>query len=114
MTNPVNDNPLMNIEISADERRRHDRSRLIVDLHFDGGDATGIASTQDISVGGLYMNTSTELPIGAKLLLRIPFESDQLVVRGEVVYSNGGRGVGVQFIDMNEQAKATLARLLQP
>ena len=28
-------------EISTDERRHYDRSRVIVDVHFDGGDATG-------------------------------------------------------------------------
>jgi len=35
-----------------EERRLHDRSRLIVDVFFDGKDATGVASTKDISVGG--------------------------------------------------------------
>src|SRR6266550_6872185 len=44
-------------EISSDERRQHDRSRVIVDVHFDGGEATGVASSQDISMGGLYMST---------------------------------------------------------
>ena len=56
-----------------DERRRYDRSRLIVDVFFDGMDVTGIASTKDISVGGFYMNTQANLPEGAVLLVRIPF-----------------------------------------
>ena len=45
-----------------DERRLHDRSRLIVDVYFDGQDATGVASTKDISIGGFYLNTQTKLP----------------------------------------------------
>ncbi len=59
-------------EPEADERRRYDRSRLIVDVFFDGNDATGVASTKDISVGGFYMNTQASLPEGASLLVRIP------------------------------------------
>jgi hypothetical protein len=37
-------------EFSPDERRQFDRSRLIVDVHFDGADSTGVASTKDISL----------------------------------------------------------------
>ena len=38
----------------------YDRSRLIVDVFFDGKDVTGVASTKDISLGGLYMNTQAD------------------------------------------------------
>ena len=53
-----------------DERRTSDRTRLIVDVFFDGKDATGVASTKDISVGGFYMNTQAHLPVGANLMVR--------------------------------------------
>ncbi len=42
---------------SPDNRRKHDRARLIVDVFYDGQDATGVASTRDISVGGLCMHS---------------------------------------------------------
>ena len=100
-------------ETAADERRRFDRSRLIVDVFFDGGDLTGVASTQDISAGGLYMNTTADIPIGAQLLIRIPFGEKQIVARGEVVFSNAGRGVGIQFNDMNDETKSELTNLLK-
>jgi len=54
-------------EFSRDERRQFDRSRLIVDVHFDGADSTGVASTRDISIGGLYLSTQVEIPVGATL-----------------------------------------------
>jgi hypothetical protein len=98
---------------SPAERRRSDRSRLIVDVFFDGKDATGVASTQDIGVGGLYMNTQTDLPEGALLLMRIPLGEDtQVVVNGEVVYRNPGRGVGVRFHGLSTADRATLEREL--
>lgn len=99
--------------LEEDERRSHDRSRVIVDVFFDGADATGVASTKDISLGGLYMNTKTELPEGALLTLRIPVGQDQqVVVNAEVVYSNPGYGVGVRFHGLTDASRALMEREL--
>lgn len=94
-----------------DERRLHDRSRLIIDVFFDGKDATGVASTKDISVGGLYMNTQASIPEGSILLIRIPLsEEKQIVTNAEVVYSNDGRGVGLRFQGLSLEDSALLER----
>ena len=99
-------------EISTEDRRHHDRSRLIVDVHFDGADSTGVASTKDISLGGLYMSTQAEIPVGATLALRVPLGSEHVVVKAEVVYSNPGHGVGVKFNELTEQSRALMEREL--
>ena len=101
-----------NQNTQQDDRRLHDRSRLIIDVFFNGSDATGVASTKDISLGGLYMNTQTVLPEGALLTVRLPFGKDQVVVNAEVVYSNPGRGVGVRFQGLTEQDRALMEREL--
>jgi len=94
-----------------EERRNYDRSRLIVDVFFDGKDVTGVASTKDISPGGLYMNTQAEIPEGALLVVRIPFRQDaQVVCNAVVVYSNPGRGVGLKFQELSDEVKALLER----
>jgi hypothetical protein len=98
--------------LPPDERRIYDRSRLIVDLYFDGADSTGVASTKDISLGGLYMNTKAVLPEGALLTLRIPLGEQQVVVNAEVVYSNPGHGVGVQFQGLSAEDRALMEREL--
>ena len=96
---------------TQDERRAHDRSRLILDIFFDGQDVTGVASTKDISPGGLYMNTKASIPEGAFLMVRIPFSKDvQVVCNAEVIYSNPGQGVGLKFHDVTDDARATLER----
>lgn len=96
---------------SQEERRSSDRSRLIVDVFFDGKDVTGVASTKDISVGGLYMNTKAEIPEGALLLIRIPFRNDaQVVCNAVVVYSNPGVGVGLKFQGLSDEVRAMLER----
>lgn len=92
-----------------DERRRYDRSRLIVDVFFDGKDATGVASTKDISIGGFYMNTQANLPEGAVLLIRIPFsDGKQIIANAEVVYSNPARGVGLRFQGLSEENRTLI------
>jgi len=96
---------------SQDERRSHDRSRLIVDVFFDGQDVTGVASTKDISHGGLYMNTQADIPEGTLLLVRIPFRQDaQVVCNAVVVYNNPGRGVGLKFQGLSDEVRTILER----
>ncbi|HYE13326.1 MAG TPA: PilZ domain-containing protein [Pyrinomonadaceae bacterium] len=102
----------VNSETPQDERRRFERSRLIIDVFFDGADLTGVASTKDISPGGLYMNTRSELPEGAALTLRIPLEGRDVVCNGEVVYSNPGRGVGVTFQGLSDEDRAAIERVV--
>jgi PilZ domain len=98
---------------SQKERRAHDRSRLIVDVFFDGEDVTGVASTKDISPGGLYMNTQAAIPEGAMLLVRIPFRRDvEVICHAEVIYSEAGRGLGLRFRDLTDEAQALLEREL--
>jgi hypothetical protein len=94
---------------TPDERRRYDRARLIVDVFFDGNDATGVASTKDISVGGFYMNTQSVIPEGSVLLVRIPFpDGKQVVANAEVVYSNPTRGVGLRFQSLSDENRALI------
>jgi PilZ domain len=91
------------------ERRQFDRSRLVVDAFFDGQDATGVASTTDISVGGFYLKTQTELPIGSKLLVRIPLrEGHQIVAHAVVVYVSPGRGMGLSFQSLSDENRALI------
>lgn len=86
-----------------EERRRHDRSRLIIDVFFDGQDATGVASTKDISLGGFYLNTQANLSDGTVLMVRIPFaEGKHIVANAEVVYTNPGRGAGLRFMELSD------------
>ncbi len=99
-------------QISVDERRQFDRSRLIVDVHFDGADSTGVAGTTDISLGGLYLSTQVEIPEGATLTLRIPLGGAHVITKADVVYSNPGHGVGVRFHRLSNEDHALMEREL--
>ena len=99
-------------DASADERRQYDRSRLIVDVHFDGGDATGVASSTDISLGGLYMSTKADIPVGTTLSLRIPLGASHVVIKADVIYSNPSHGVGVRFHRLPDDVRELMGREL--
>ncbi len=92
-----------------EERRQYDRSRLIVDVFFDGKDATGVASTTDISPGGFYMKTQANLAEGTKLMVRIPFPGGrQIVADAEVVHIDPSKGVGVRFQKLSDENRALI------
>lgn len=102
----------VNSQTPQDERRRHERSRLIIDVYFNGEDLTGVAGTKDISLGGLYMNTQADIPEGSVLMLRLPIAGRDIVCNAEVIYSNPGRGVGIRFQGMSEDDRAFLEKEL--
>jgi hypothetical protein len=98
---------------SAPERRSSDRKKLIIDVKFDGGDATGIANTRDIGAGGLYMTTTATLETGTPILMVMSLGERTLDLSGVVVYSDPGHGVGVRFKDLNADDEAFLQDQLQ-
>jgi hypothetical protein len=88
---------------SAAERRGSDRRKLIVDVRFEGGDGTGIANTRDIGAGGLYMTTTAILDTGTPIMMSLGIGDKTMNLKGTVVYSDPGHGVGVRFRDLCEE-----------
>lgn len=88
--------------IRPEDRRGADRRKWIVDVRFEGGDATGITQTEDISLGGLYLTTETELATGSPLFMKLTVAGENLEVSGVVAYAVAGKGVGVRFEDLSE------------
>lgn len=98
---------------SRAERRTSDRKKLIIDVRFEGGDGTGIANTRDIGVGGLYMTTTAPLPVGTPIVMTLNAGDRSFALKGMVVYSDPGHGVGVRFQDVSEEDIEYLSRELE-
>ncbi|MCU1289654.1 MAG: PilZ domain protein [Acidobacteria bacterium] len=94
--------------LAPSERRKSDRKKLIIDVKFAGGDATGIANTRDIGVGGLYMTTNAALEMGAPIFMTMGVGGKEISFSGTVVYIDPGQGVGVRFQDISEDDKEFL------
>ncbi len=101
-----------NEALSPSERRRTDRKKLIVDVKFEGGDATGIANTRDIGIGGLYMTTNAKLESGMPLALRLFIGGDEITFDGVVAYCDAGQGVGIRFQNLDAEIRDLLAKEL--
>lgn len=101
-----------NEALSPSERRRSDRKKLIVDVKFEGGDATGIANTRDIGVGGLYMTTNARLDAGKPLTMRLFIGNREVALDGTVAYVDPGQGVGVRFQNLDAEIRDLLAKEL--
>jgi len=98
---------------SSSERRRADRRKLIVNVHFDGGDGTGIANTRDIGLGGLYMTTTAPLDQGTPIVMTITVGPRTMSISGVVAYSDAGHGVGVRFRNLSPDDEAYLKKELE-
>jgi uncharacterized protein (TIGR02266 family) len=102
------------------ERRTNDRTPFLADLEF-GEDAqffTGLSL--DISEGGLFVSTYTEIPLGTRLVLAFELPDGTAVeARGEVRWrrahaSDGERpGIGIAFTDLPEAARQRIAALCE-
>ena len=101
-----------NEALSPSERRTSDRKKLIVDVKFAGGDATGIANTRDIGIGGLYMTTSAQLENGTPIAMRITIAGRQVALDGVVAYIDPGQGVGVRFQNLSDEDRDLLVKEL--
>src|SRR3989442_12360006 len=97
------------------ERRRAQRQEWIVDLYFEGIEGVGIAQTRSISTCGLYFNTLTVIPKGMRLKLRLPIDpeaEEYLIVEAVVAYSQPQVGVGVEFVEMDEESQERLEKFI--
>lgn len=99
-------------DISSVEKRASERRKLIVDVHFSGGDATGIANTRDIGIGGMYMTTSTDLAIGTPVALSLVLAGKEVFLRGIVIYTDLGQGAGIRFTDLSPEAEAAIIKTI--
>jgi hypothetical protein len=103
---------ILELDEAHDDRRQFDRKRLIVEIRFNGGDATGIATTRDIGLGGLYMSTKADLKEGTLLSLRMQIGNEDMIISGVVTYSDPGHGVGIRFHNLTPEAENLLRREL--
>jgi hypothetical protein len=102
-----------NEALSPQERRQSDRKKLIVDVKFEGGDATGIANTRDIGIGGLYMTTSAKFETGMPIAMRLTVGGREISLDGVVTYTDPGQGIGIRFQGLSDENIETLKRELE-
>jgi hypothetical protein len=99
--------------LAPSERRQSDRKKLIVNVDFEGGDATGIANTRDIGIGGLYITTNADFQTGMPLRMRLTLGGEEVSLKGVVAYTDPGQGIGVRFQNLSQEEEQILKRELE-
>jgi hypothetical protein len=84
-------------------------------VQYEGTEERIISRVPDVSTTGMFINTSRQYAEGAVLNLSfcLALSGLEVNVRGEVRYSLPGVGVGVQFVDIPENAIHSIERELQ-
>jgi c-di-GMP-binding flagellar brake protein YcgR len=96
------------------ERRKYRRARLATQVRCEAQRRDDILLTRDVSVGGLFLHATNPLQPTTDVVLTFHLESDQPAIscRGQVVSSIAGLGMGVQFLDMSDPARAALEKFV--
>ena len=97
------------------EQRRHSREDW-------GGEAVlrcfgreFILTARNVSEGGMRAEAETELPVSAQGYISFQLNSVNLPLtcRCRVVYSIDGRGVGIEFLEVSDEARWTLKSFVE-
>jgi PilZ domain len=85
---------------------------LEISMNYEGNGENIALRPPDLSVHGMFVNTSTHFPEGAVVNLRFRLTRSNVEVqtRGEVRYCLPGIGIGVEFVDIRPEAVSAIER----
>jgi hypothetical protein len=90
------------------ERRAAKRIFYLCDVECEGGAPDPIRPRmRDLSVTGAFIEASTLVPLGTRLLLRFSVPAGEIAVTAEVVHHRDP-GMGVRFLEMDESQRAAI------
>ena len=97
----------------TDEKRKHERLPVIVEVSWEGGARAAVARTTDISEGGCFVDTMSHAPVGRTIQFKLlPPDGEWMAVQGEVVYELPRAGFGVRFTRISDPDQERLRALL--
>lgn len=94
------------------DRRAHPRVSVSVELDFECQHNLYVGRTRDLSLGGLFIETDVEIPVGTQIDVRLTMFKKAFSLRCEVAWAlfEGDRctGFGVRFLHLPAQTAKTL------
>ena len=83
-------------------KRRHPRAALATQIQCQ--ECMSLAFSRDVSVGGMFIETTEPLTVGSRLNLRFNIDDGPVVVvQAEVTYEVAKLGIGVHFVDLSPE-----------
>jgi c-di-GMP-binding flagellar brake protein YcgR len=95
------------VEHKKDDRRQFPRVRLATQVECQ--DTVMLTFSRDVSVGGMFVESTSSLPTGSILNLRFNLDNQTSVVAKAVVtYQVRKFGMGVQFLDLTPEGRLSI------
>ena len=94
--------------VQPDDRRKHDRVPIAIAVQYKDHQETVVVQSRDVSLGGLFLGTTTPAPPGTELALILHLPDGQVQARGRVVHCLQGIGMGVEFTNFPGDDRARL------
>jgi uncharacterized protein (TIGR02266 family) len=96
------------------ERRQYRRVKLVTQVKCEALSRDQLLVSRDVSAGGLFITTKAPLPLNAEVTVsfRLDPQAPAINCRGRVVNPVAGLGMGIQFDDLNEEARAAIQKFV--
>ncbi len=93
--------------------RKDDRVTYLKEIELKFASGRRSARVSDISMGGCYIDTIAQVPIGEEMTLELAATNGEMLrFRARIAYVLDGFGFGVEFLDLTDEHRAFLTRLL--
>ena len=94
--------------------RKHERSSFLTEIVIESASGKRQARISDVSEGGCFVDTIVNARPGEEILLTSSLDSgEQLVIRGRVAYVMDGFGFGVEFIDLSDESREAINKIVK-
>ena len=102
------------------DRRKSNRTELVVRVDYQTVDELFSEFARNINEGGLFVETSASHPVGTEVHLQfhVPGAEEPLQVAGRIVRHSGKdsgepNGMGIEFDDLDRQARQRINQLVR-
>ena len=98
----------------TDEKRKHGRLPLVMEVSWEGSGNKSLARTTDISETGCFVDTLGPVEVGETLNINfVSPDGKGISVQGRVMYQQTGVGFGVRFTKVSDADRLRLAAILK-
>ena len=93
--------------------RQNERYSYLKEVELEFASGKRSARISDISIGGCYIDTIAQIPVGEPLSLYIAATSgESMRFDGKVAYLLDGFGFGVEFVDLTDPQREFISGLV--
>jgi len=94
--------------------REHERTSYLTEVILESASGKRQARLSDLSLGGCFVDTLTNVREGEDVTLSASFENgDRFEARGRVAYVMQGFGFGLSFIELANGSQEILEKLVK-